>query len=216
MAYEQCRQCMGSGRFGAAPHTQRCAHCNGSGRIYVKDPLPQMMETKDPRTCFPGESPVLTRTGIRPICDLRPGDEVIGVDRSGLTTTVVTEFVAHRPRPVWELSFADGRSFRSTANHLILTDSGFRPVGSVTPERSILVRTDHDELTYSRVSSMQVLGEQPVFNIYVEPPCTFVVWGAAVSCFASAHHLRTSWRTFRRAFRARRRREIHDALGGLA
>ncbi len=82
--------------------------------------------------CLVGETPVLMADGrIKPIADLRPGDEVVGTERRGhdrrYTATPVLDHWSTR-RPAYRTVLDDGTALISSGDHRFLSDRGWKHV----------------------------------------------------------------------------------------
>ena len=66
--------------------------------------------------CFTGESTVSTPEGTKPIKDIKPGDEVLSLDKDGnIRTGKVVKVIEPAEMPVVEVTFTDGRKWNTTA-----------------------------------------------------------------------------------------------------
>jgi DNA repair photolyase len=82
--------------------------------------------------CLAGETPVLMADGrLKPIADLRAGDEVVGTERRGASRRyTATSVLDHwsTTRAAYRTSLEDGTALVSSGDHRFLTDRGWKHV----------------------------------------------------------------------------------------
>lgn len=87
--------------------------------------------------CLSGDTPVLMANGtVRPIADLRVGDEIYGTRRLGwLRTYRRTRVLAHwqTRKPAYRVTLEDGTTLVASGDHRFLTERGWKHV--MPPER---------------------------------------------------------------------------------
>lgn len=122
--------------------------------------------------CFPAGTHITTPDGVKTIEKLVPGDRVLAVGRRVSPTTVSA--IHETRRPVFILE-TDRGTLRTTVEHpLRLAEGGFKPAGELKSGQEILM------LNGPKVERARVLGsreqsaEEPVYNLEVDKPHTFV------------------------------------------
>jgi predicted lipid-binding transport protein (Tim44 family)/uncharacterized membrane protein YgcG len=132
--------------------------------------------------CFAAGTLVRTPTGDVPIERLRPGDAVFAVDRLGrLRPTVVEMTYAARSRLLEIVT--DGGTLRTTAEQpLQLADGRFLTAGEVVTSGQADLRGWGGEgvATVTIRTWRAVEAEEPIFNLQVGSPHTFIAGGLVV------------------------------------
>ena len=127
--------------------------------------------------CFPGSALVMTPDGETRIDQLRIGDKVLSFDASGEVAISTVQVVHTHPSDTILRVRYWGGDLRITANHWVLNQyNTFAAVGSLTEHDALI-----DSLGHLRpVLSIELDGEEPVFNLTVAPNHTFIADGIRV------------------------------------
>ena len=84
--------------------------------------------------CLSGDTQILMGDGAtKALADLRVGDQVYGTEKRGHYRRFVrTQVLAHwrTTKPVWSVRLADGTALRSSADHRLLTERGWKFVAA--------------------------------------------------------------------------------------
>jgi DNA repair photolyase len=148
--------------------------------------------------CVSGETPVLmAHGGSSPIAELRVGDEVFGFEgAAGDRQLSRTPILAHwsTRRPAWKLTLADGRELVTSADHVFLSERGWRSVASPGEHAAmdvgdVLVGVDGGATDELRVVAVEHLGDEIDMYDITTGTGDFVANGVVShNCFARPTH----------------------------
>lgn len=101
--------------------------------------------------CFPGDTNVLTSTGMKQIKDVTKRDQVITIGKDGAieTKNVLTLF-KKIPHSLVKMTLSDGTTLVCTENHPILTEEGYKRADEIT---------DHDAVCCLRETNRHFIDE---------------------------------------------------------
>jgi replicative DNA helicase len=123
--------------------------------------VPQL---SDLRECVVGSTRLIdAKTGKwKPIAEIQPGDEVLGLGEGQKIGRFAVEKVwSTGKKPVYRLTTHTGRQIIATANHPLLTASGWKPLGELRPHERIataLCLPEHGQEMPERADLCRFLG----------------------------------------------------------
>lgn len=130
--------------------------------------------------CFPAGTPVLTPQGEVPIERIRPGDKVTAVGPDGSPVEVQVRETHARRSPLLVVQTTRG-GLRTTAEHpLAMASGGYRPAGEINPGEAILAWRDGTIITAIVTGKLRGEEDEPVFNLTVDGPHTYIACGFVV------------------------------------
>lgn len=112
--------------------------------VFDSDKLGNTLNTpKDENNhCLTGDTLVQTTDGTVPIKELvgKSGEVVcLDTDKQAKTTSTFHDVRKTRTHaPIYELELEDGTKVKATADHLVYTDNGWKQLGKLTPEDSVI------------------------------------------------------------------------------
>ena len=103
----------------------------------VRGPHPVRLRVDE---CIAGDARILTRRGLVPMRELRPGDQVAALPTAGngLRWGVATTLVSKGERRTLRLELATGATLRCTPDHYIRTPGGWRQAQTLRPGEAVL------------------------------------------------------------------------------
>ena len=130
--------------------------------------------------CFAEGTPVLTPRGEVAIERMRPGDQVIAVDRSG-RPVFVRVMETHRTKsPVLVLQTTRGGLSTTSEHPVAIAAGGFRNAGDLAPGERILAWRDDGMMSAIVTGKLRRTDGELVYNLTVEAPHTFIAGGFVV------------------------------------
>lgn len=148
--------------------------------------------------CFPAETQILTRLGYRSLGQLVAGDLVLSVDKTSgrLIERPIIRVLQYGLRSLLEIRLqGSDRVIKCTAQHNLLTESGWRPAHRLRDGEKIFEHTDvsWDSLTVSTIESISVSDtKEAVFNLRTYGEANFIANGVPAHNFSHLKSLR-SW-----------------------
>lgn len=144
--------------------------------------------------CFPGESTVLTSTGVhRKLSDLQIGEKILSRDPSTTELTfseviLFLDYDASQKREFLEITLASNRTLVITPNHLVQKDTleGYRTVfaQSIQLGDNLLVSVSNNKIVRDRVIKLSATLRTGVYAPLTRTG-TLVVNDVVVSCYAT-------------------------------
>jgi len=128
--------------------------------------------------CVPAGTRVLTRDGWRPIEQITVGTEVLGHD--GEWHRVTETMSREVDEDIVELEAEGGHTLRLTADHPVLTDSGWKPAGNVVCDDALISGDAAQQGHVRAVSTGYMPYRGEVYNIAVEDAESYVAEGIVV------------------------------------
>jgi len=130
----------------------------------VENRLSKVPQLSDLRECVVGSTRLIdAKTGKwKPIAEIQPGDEVLGLGEGQKIGRFAVEKVwSTGKKPVYSLTTHTGRQIIATANHPLLTASGWKPLEELRPHEHIaaaLCLPEHGQEMPERADLCRFLG----------------------------------------------------------
>jgi hypothetical protein len=130
--------------------------------------------------CFAEGTPVLTPRGEVAIERIRPGDQVIAVDRSGRPVIVRVKETHRTQSPVLVLQTTRGGLSTTSEHPVAIAEGGFRKAGDLAPGETIMAWRDDGMMPAIVTGKLRRTDDELVYNLTVEAPHTFIAGGFVV------------------------------------
>lgn len=151
-------------------------------------------------SCFPGDALILTPSGWQSMRQISNGMSVASLGSNGCVVhNKVLKKKAYGISQILEIEGIDGqRLFKATAGHSVLSSSGWRRVGKLTPGEK-LTSYDRDGKRREDVVGSVLITQTPeeVFNLVVAGDYNFIVKGCTAHSFTYFRTVRMAYWTAR-------------------
>lgn len=121
--------------------------------------------------CVVESTIVTTKSGIKPILQVKKGEKVLTHLQRYMT---VTDIIINGIKPVYEVTTASNHTITCTENHRFWCNSGQWIQAQNLTTNDILHVYENDICTTSKLTSVQYIGTQPTFDLTVETDHSYV------------------------------------------
>ena len=135
--------------------------------------------------CFPGDTKILTPSGLRDLETLKSSEDVVGYSDEGFDIRPVLRLIRKWPARISHAHFDDGSILKATPNHSFLTPEGWLRLQKFEPGTSVMsIGTDHRQ-TWRKVTRVdRHVDRVMVFNLHTAGNHTFVADGVVAHAFS--------------------------------
>lgn len=124
-------------------------------------------------SCLAPEQKVQTPDGPIRVCDLKPGDLVIGATPEGAKICTTSNVWVVGEKEVFEIKFDDGSVVNATEDHLIASSADWISFREAFDEQCYVFLCNN--LKSLKIKSMKPIGKMPVYDIEVPDTRNFVL-----------------------------------------
>lgn len=140
-------------------------------------------------SCLAPTQEVMTPSGVARVCDLKPGDLVMGATADGPVVCAASNVWVVGHKQVYEVQFDDDSIINMTKDHMIATTLQWSSIENAFKNKLEIVSHEFKNKSTLKIKSMKPIGKMPVYDIEVPDTRNFILGNGVIAHNCAYGHL---------------------------